>query len=75
VLEANLDLKPAKSIKALANKHGVSKDRIEDQIEKGSKVEKEHTNSSKVAKIVAKQHTDEDPNYYNKLAKMEKGKC
>lgn len=44
-----------------------------DQLHKGMKVEMEHTNDMYVAKGIAKAHLSEDPNYYKKLKKMEKG--
>jgi len=42
-------------------------------IEKGRKVELEHTDSDAIAKEVAADHLTEDPKYYDKLEKMEKG--
>lgn len=42
---------------------------------KGTKVEYEHTNSKSMAKEIAEDHLAEDPKYYNKLEKMESGKC
>ena len=41
------------------------------QLEKGIKVELEHTNSKKTAKRITKHHLDEFPNYYIELRKME----
>jgi hypothetical protein len=41
------------------------------QIEKGMKVETEHTESKKIAKEIAKDHLVESPKYYTELAKME----
>lgn len=44
-------------------------------LEKGIKVEYEHTNDHDVAKAIAKAHLMEDPKYYEKLKKyVEKGK-
>jgi hypothetical protein len=37
----------------------------------GMKVETEHTDDLTVAKKIAMDHLNEDPNYYTKLAKME----
>lgn len=37
----------------------------------GKKVEMEHTNNPEVAKEIARDHHDEDPNYYKKLDLME----
>ncbi len=42
------------------------------QLEKGIKVEMEHTTSKKVAKAIAKDHLFESPDYYRALEKMEK---
>jgi len=41
------------------------------ELEKGIKVEHEHTPYKAIAKIIAKQHLAEDPQYYTKLAKVE----
>jgi len=41
---------------------------------KGTKVESEHTPTKKLASTIAKNHLDEDINYYTKLGKMERGK-
>lgn len=41
-------------------------------LKKGSKVEKEHTNSSALAKEIASDHLTEDSKYYDKLQDMEK---
>lgn len=42
-----------------------------DQLKKGIEVEKEHTKSNLIAKLIAKDHLKEDPTYYTKLEKME----
>lgn len=42
------------------------------QLKIGIEVELEHTNIRKVAETIAKQHLEEDPQYYTKLKKMEK---
>ena len=42
------------------------------QLKAGIKVELEHTNDKKVALEITMDHLTEDPNYYKKLAKMEK---
>ena len=42
------------------------------ELEKGIKVELEHTPYKAIAKIIAKQHLAEDPQYYTKLVKVEK---
>jgi hypothetical protein len=43
-----------------------------EQLEKGIKIEHEHTNDSYLAKIIAKAHLAEIPDYYDRLEKMEK---
>ena len=55
----------------LADKHGVSLEEIEAALDKGQKVEVEHTNDPKKAYEIAKDHIFEDPKYYEKLAKIE----
>lgn len=42
------------------------------QIEMGIKVEMEHTTNPKIAERIAKDHLAEIPDYYTRLAKMEK---
>jgi len=39
------------------------------QLRMGVKIEKEHTNSAKIAKQIAKAHLNENPKYYTKLKK------
>jgi antitoxin component of MazEF toxin-antitoxin module len=41
------------------------------QLEKGIKVEMEHTNDKRIAREVAKDHLSEYSEYYNELEKME----
>lgn len=43
-------------------------------VSEGTKVEKEHTPSKKLASTIAKNHLDEDKQYYKKLKKVEKKK-
>ena len=40
---------------------------------KGIKVEREHTDDDRIAQEIAMDHLSEDPSYYEKLEKMEKG--
>lgn len=42
------------------------------QIEKGIKVEMEHTDSKEIAREISLDHLTEDPKYYDKLEKIEK---
>jgi|GEM_PF-924418 lysophospholipase L1-like esterase len=55
----------------IADKHGVSLEEIEAALDKGQKVEMEHTDDAEKAREIAKDHLLEDPQYYEKLAKME----
>lgn len=64
-------LKPYKTPEQLAKKHNVSVEKIETQLKKGIKVEKEHTNDVEIAKQIASQHLDELPDYYDRLSKVE----
>jgi hypothetical protein len=56
----------------LAKKHKVSLKSIQLQIEKGIKLELEHTKSKSIAREIAKDHIFEIPDYYDRLNKMEK---
>lgn len=60
------------SAEDIAKKHGVSVSKIKAQLVKGIEVEKEHTKDEKKAERIALDHLFEIPNYYDKLAKMEK---
>lgn len=42
------------------------------QIEKGTKIEMEHTNDPKIAREIAKDHLMENDHYYDHLEEMEK---
>ena len=55
----------------IADKHSVSLEEIEAALDKGQKVEMEHTDDAEKAREIAKDHLLEDPQYYEKLAKME----
>lgn len=60
------------TISELANKFSVSKDDIRKQLEMGVKVEMEHTTDPDIAREIAMDHLTEAPDYYTKLAEMEK---
>jgi len=49
----------------------VPEDYDEDALERGALVEMEHTDDMDLAIEIAMDHLSEDPEYYNKLAKME----
>ena len=61
------------TIEDIAKKHGVDADIIRAQVDIGKKVEKEHTDSEAEAERIALDHLFEMPDYYDRLAKMEKG--
>ena len=63
--------KPPVSSASLAKKYNISLDEVENALDKGQKVEMEHTNDKKVARTIASHHLDEMIDYYDKLAKME----
>lgn len=62
------------SIYNLAEKHNVSITEILTQLQKGVKVEMEHTKEFEVAFEIAMDHIFEDVNYYDKLQTIEKTK-
>lgn len=65
------------SLVDIERKHNKTKDPrdyiafLEKQLNKGVKIEQEHTSSIKIARQIAKDHLLEDPKYYIKLTKME----
>ena len=58
--------------KDIADKFKVSVDKIQSQIQKGIKIEMEHTDDKEKATEIAMDHVTEFPNYYDRLIKMEK---
>ena len=59
-------------ILALAKKHKTDKKHIEKELKRGIRVEHEHTTKLAVARRIALAHLGKDPNYYEKLKKIEK---
>jgi hypothetical protein len=57
------------SLEDIAKKHNIDISELQKELEKGAKVEHEHTNSEEHAKRVAMDHLVEDPKYYTKLSK------
>jgi hypothetical protein len=57
------------SLEDISKKHNVDVSELQKELEKGSKVEHEHTDSEEHAKRVAMDHLVEDPKYYTKLSK------
>lgn len=64
--------KPELSVKQIANRHGVTVDQIARELNQGIQVELEHTSNKNAAKQIALNHLAELPDYYTRLAKMEK---
>ena len=69
--EKETDSKPVRSVQKIAEKHGVSVEKIQNQLKMGIKVEKEHTTNKEEAEGIALQHLAEKPDYYSRLKKME----
>lgn len=59
-------------VNAIAKKHRVSLEAIRKQLARGIKVELEHTTDTKLAREIALDHLAEMPDYYSRLARMEK---
>ena len=70
------DLRP--KIDSILKKHNLTSKELQSLLKKGTKVEKEHTSDPVVAMKIALDHIDENPEYYNILAKVgleEEGKA
>jgi hypothetical protein len=63
--------KPTLTVHELAKKHSVPVNQLIQQLNKGIRVELEHTTNKQVAKEIALDHLKEFPNYYDRLAKAE----
>lgn len=63
-------LSKGKSVEDIANMHNISVSEINSQLQKGVKVESEHTSDKKLAEKIAKDHLVENPNYYTILDKV-----
>jgi hypothetical protein len=64
--------KPTPSLAAISKKTGVGYKTLLLQVQKGIRVELEHTSDFKVAKEIALDHIAEFPDYYDRLEKVEK---
>lgn len=69
-------LAAGKTEKQIADKHGVSVERVMMELEKGTQVEMEHTKCPKIARQIASDHLWEGKpgdgiNYYTKLKQVE----
>jgi hypothetical protein len=58
--------------KDIADKFDVAESKIEHELRMGKKVEREHTNDTSKATEIVMDHLSEIPDYYTRLAKMEK---
>lgn len=58
--------------KDIADKFNLPLSKIEAQIKRGMKAEKEHTNNEEEQREIAMDHLTENPKYYDYLDKMEK---
>jgi hypothetical protein len=67
----NEQLKPFKSVEAIAKKHRLEVSFIQKQLDMGEPIEHEHTKNHELAREIALQHLDEIPDYYTRLKKME----
>jgi hypothetical protein len=63
---------PTLTVQAIAHKHGVDVDDIKRQLKMGIEVEYEHSKDSATAKEIALDHLLELPDYYDRLADMER---
>ena len=73
LVEENLKgLAKGKTLEDIAKKHDVSIEHLNSQLNKGIKVEVEHTEEIETAKKIAMDHLFENPNYYTDLDKVEK---
>jgi len=64
-------LAKGKSLQDIANHHKTDIDTIKSALKQGIKIESEHTTDKKIAAEIALDHIWEDPEYYNKLSKIE----
>ncbi len=65
-------IKKYMSPEEIAKKHKISLETLNSQLKMGIKVEREHTGSKKMARMIALQHLGELPDYYSRLKKAEK---
>jgi len=57
--------------KEISKKHKMPLSKVEAEVEKGEKVEAEHTKNDDQAEEIARDHIGEFPGYYSALKKME----
>lgn len=63
--------KPTPSVEELAQKYNVSRQKVLQHLDKGIKIEKEHTSDREVAKQIALDHLGEKLEYYDLLSKFD----
>jgi hypothetical protein len=63
--------KPTPSVEELAQKYNVARQKILQQLDKGIKIEKEHTSDREAAKQIALDHLGEKLEYYDLLSKFD----
>ena len=59
------------SVQQIAQHHNTTVENIQQQLDKGTKVEMEHTDNQDIARAIALDHVYESPVYYDKLATIE----
>jgi hypothetical protein len=63
--------RPTSTVANIAKKHKTTVDKIKAQLNKGIRVEKEHTTDVATAREIALDHLAEFPDYYDRLARVE----
>ena len=71
ISEADMLNKVTPSVESIAKKHKKTVEYIQQQLDHGIKIEKEHTSSVKVATEIALDHLNERPDYYIRLTKVD----
>lgn len=69
-LASNLEGDMERQHKEIAEMHGVSVEDINKEVEKGIKIEMEHTDDDRYAHEIAMDHVYEDPKYYSKMSEV-----
>ena len=64
--------KPSPTVKDVMAHHGIDQQTLTAQLALGIQVEMEHTGDPREAREIALDHLMELPDYYSRLAKMEK---
>ena len=64
--------KSSPTVKDVMSQHGIDQQTLFTQLAQGIRVEMEHTDDPREAREIALDHLMELPDYYSRLAKMEK---